>query len=300
MNNLPGSVNRSGGPRTARGKAASAYNALKFGAYTRNVFIDGESQQDFDRLKEALFDELQPQMLVQYALAEDVLTQLWRKFRIERYASKIIKEVAEREIGLVDLISDLGVQASDVVSSAKRITDVVRKNGVDYYQLMLTKIQAAQHLYPKHCPDLAVFKQGHYEVYQIMHKRSWRPERLDALVAKNEPDSSGRTFWECELQSLEQWAKDWIHCFDCEVRLSKAVPRIINGRLYRHLISGDADRATDDVTRALHRALAEYYKERDRHRKATAIVLKRDLKDAQEHGGSGEGSDADVVPANAA
>ena len=96
MNNLPGAVKRSGGPRTAAGKAASAYNALKFGAYTRNVFIDGESQQDFDRLKQALFDELQPQTLVQYALAEDVLTQLWRKFRIERYASNTLKEIAER------------------------------------------------------------------------------------------------------------------------------------------------------------------------------------------------------------
>ena len=300
MNNLPGAVKRSGGPRTAAGKAASAYNALKFGAYTRNVFIDGESQQDFDRLKQALFDELQPQMLVQYALAEDVLTQLWRKFRIERYASNTLKEIAEREIGIADLIRYLGVEASDVVSSAKRITDAVRENGVDYYQLVLTKIQTAQYLYPKHCPDFTAFQQDHFEVYQLMRKRSWHPEHLDKLIAKNEADSSGKTFWERELQSLGEWTEDWIRCFDCEVRLSKSIPRIINGRLYRHLISGDTDRATDDVTRALHRALAEYYKERDRHRKDTAIVLDREVKDAEEHRDSGEGSDTDLVPVNAA
>ena len=300
MNNLPGAVKRSGGPRTAAGKAASAYNALKFGAYTRNVFIDGESQQDFDRLKQALFDELQPQMLVQYALAEDVLTQLWRKFRIERYASNTLKEIAEREIGIADLIRDLGVEASDVVSSAKRITDAVRENGVDYYQLVLTKIQTAQYLYPKHCPDFTAFKQDHFEVYQLMRKRSWHPEHLDKRIAKNEADSSGKTFWERELQSLGEWTEDWIRCFDCEVRLSKSIPRIINGRLYRHLISGDTDRATDDVTRALHRALAEYYKERDRHRKDTAIVLDREVKDAEAHRDSGEGSDTDLVPVNAA
>ena len=300
MNNLPGSVKRSGGPRTAAGKAASAYNALKFGAYTRNVLIDGESQQDFDRLKQALFDELQPQMLVQYALAEDVLTQLWRKFRIERYASNTLKEIAEREIGIADLIRDLGVEASDVVSSAKRITDAVRENGVDYYQLVLTKIQTAQYLYPKHCPDFTAFKQDHFEVYQLMRKRSWHPEHLDKRIAKNEADSSGKTFWERELQSLGEWTEDWIRCFDCEVRLSKSIPRIINGRLYRHLISGDTDRATDDVTRALHRALAEYYKERDRHRKDTAIVLDREVKDAEAHRDSGEGSDTDLVPVNAA
>ena len=300
MNNLPGAVKRSGGPRTAAGKAASAYNALKFGAYTRNVFIDGESQQDFDRLKQALFDELQPQMLVQYALAEDVLTQLWRKFRIERYASNTLKEIAEREIGIADLIRDLGVEASDVVSSAKRITDAIRENGVDYYQLVLTKIQTAQYLYPKHCPDFTAFQQDHFEVYQLMRKRSWHPEHLDKLITKNEADSSGKTFWERELQSLGEWTEDWIRCFDCEVRLSKSIPRIINGRLYRHLISGDTDRATDDVTRALHRALAEYYKERDRHRKDTAIVLDREVKDAEEHRDSGEGSDTDLVPVNAA
>ena len=300
MNNLPGAVKRSGGPRTAAGKAASAYNALKFGAYTRNVFIDGESQQDFDRLKQALFDELQPQTLVQYALAEDVLTQLWRKFRIERYASNTLKEIAEREIGIADLIRDLGVEASDVVSSAKRITDAIRENGVDYYQLVLTKIQTAQYLYPKHCPDFTAFQQDHFEVYQLMRKRSWHPEHLDKRIAKNEADSSGKTFWERELQSLGEWTEDWIRCFDCEVRLSKSIPRIINGRLYRHLISGDTDRATDDVTRALHRALAEYYKERDRHRKDTAIVLDREVKDAEAHRDSGEGSDTDLVPVNAA
>ena len=300
MNNLPGAVKRSGGPRTAAGKAASAYNALKFGAYTRNVFIDGESQQDFDRLKQALFDELQPQMLVRYALAEDVLTQLWRKFRIERYASNTLKEIAEREIGIADLIRDLGVEASDVVSSAKRITDAIRENGVDYYQLVLTKIQTAQYLYPKHCPDFTAFQQDHFEVYQLMRKRSWRPEHLDKLITKNEADSSGKTFWERELQSLGEWTEDWIRCFDCEVRLSKSIPRIINGRLYRHLISGDTDRATDDVTRALHRALAEYYKERDRHRKDTAIVLDRGVKDAEEHRDSGEGSDTGLVPVNSA
>jgi hypothetical protein len=300
MNNLPGSVKRSGGPRTAAGKAASAYNALKFGAYTRNVFIDGESQQDFDRLKQALFDELQPQTLVQYALAEDVLTQLWRKFRIERYASNTLKEIAEREIGIADLIRDLGVEASDVVSSAKRITDAVRENGVDYYQLVLTKIQTAQYLYPKHCPDFTAFQQDHFEVYQLMRKRSWHPEHLDKLIAKNEADSSGKTFWERELQSLGESTEDWIRCFDCEVRLSKSIPRIINGRLYRHLISGDTDRATDDVTRALHRALAEYYKERDRHRKDTAIVLDREVKDVEAHRDPGEGSDTDLVPVNAA
>ena len=300
MNNLPGAVKRSGGPRTAAGKAASAYNALKFGAYTRNVFIDGESQQDFDRLKQALFDELQPQMLVQHALAEDVLTQLWRKFRIERYASNTLKEIAEREIGIADLIRDLGVEASDVVSSAKRITDAVRENGVDYYQLVLKKIQTAQCLYPKHCPDFTAFQQDHFEVYQLMRKRSWHPEHLDKLIAKNEADSSGKTFWERELQSLGEWTKDWIRCFDCEVRLSKSIPRIINGRLYRHLISGDTDRATDDVTRALHRALAEYYKERDRHRKDTAIVLDREVKDAEAHRDSGEGGDTDLVPVNVA
>lgn len=296
MNNLPGSVKRSGGPRTAAGKAASAYNALKFGAYTRNVFIDGESQQDFDRLKQALFDELQPQMLVQYALAEDVLTQLWRKFRIERYASNTIKEIAEREIGMIDLIRNLGVQAPDIVSSAKRITDVMRKNGVAYYQLVLTKIQTVQYLYPKHCPDLAAFEQDHFEVHHLMHKHSLHPKHFDTLITKNEADSSGRTFWERELKSLEDWAQDWIYCFDCEERFNKAVPRIINSRLYQHLVSGDTDRATEDVTRALHRALAEYYKERDRYRKDTAIVLDRERK----AGGSGGGGDADMAPVNVA
>jgi len=300
MSNRIGSFKRSGGPRTASGKAASAYNAMRSGIYSRNAFIEGESQQEFDSLKQALFEDLQPHTLVQCALAEDVLTQLWRKFRLERYASKTIKEIAEREIGMMDFMGELGVEASQIVSKAQRITDVVRKNGVDRYRDILKQIQTAQHLHPKHCQDLVVFKRDHSDVDRLMRKLSWRPDQLDELIAKNEADSSGRTFWERELKSLEEWAKDWIHCFDCEEKFHKAVPRIINGRVYRHLISGDTDRAADDVSRALHRALAEYYKERDRYRKETAIVLDPEPEDLPEHEGSEEGSDTDVVQADTA
>jgi len=273
---------------------------MRSGVYSRNAFIEGESQQEFDSLKHALFEDLLPQTLVQCALAEDVLTQLWRKFRLERYASKKLKEITEREISITDLIADLGIRASDIASKAKRVTAAVRKNGVGYYAEILEKIQTAQQLYPKNCQDLAAFKTNYPELNILMRKLSWRPDQLDALIADNETDSSGTTFWEHTLKSLEDWAADWISCFDCDDKLNKSIPRIVNNRVYRHLISGDTDRAADDVSRALHRALAEYYKERDRYRKETAIVLDPEPEDLPEHEGSEEGSDADLVQADAA
>jgi hypothetical protein len=276
MKTIPGSIRRTGGPRSEKGKATAANNALKSGIYTRHIFLDGEDKKEFEALRQSLYDDLAPQTLIQHVLVEDVLVQLWRKFRLERYASKKLKELSERQITLSDLLNDLGPEAIGIHEKAKRVTDDVRANGVEYYQDWLKKIQDAQQLHPRHCENLEVFKVENPDLYQLMRKFSLRGDRFDSLVIANEKNSDGASFWESELKFLEEWAQNWILCFKCEDMYIEAIPRIFQNRIYKHLISGDIDRASDDVTRALHRALAEYYKERDRYRKEIAILVDPD------------------------
>ncbi len=300
MSNKPGSIRRTGGPRSEQGKANAANNALKSGIYSRHAFLDGEDKKEFEALRQALYDDLAPQTLIQHALAEDVLTKLWRKFRLEKYASKKLKELSEREITMVELIADLGVEAIQISENAKSLTDDVRANGVNHYRDWLKKIQAIQQLYPKHCPDLDVFKKSHPDVYELMRRYCWRRDQFDELVTQNEKNSSNETFWEKELKWLEKWAKDWTICFDCEDKLIKAIPRILQNRIYKHLISGDIDRASDEVTRALHRALAEYYKERDRYRKEIAILIDPDEPQTSVEPESKGGVDVEFVETDSA
>ena len=49
---------KSTGPKTPEGKAAVAQNAIKHGLTARRDVVITESQQDFDRHREAIIEEL--------------------------------------------------------------------------------------------------------------------------------------------------------------------------------------------------------------------------------------------------
>lgn len=273
MDNLPGKFNRSGGPRSTDGKVITSRNALKSGAYAKYEFIDGETNEQLENLRQALYEDLRPQTSVERALVEDILWLLWRKFRIERYSSSALKSIYEKEVTKADIIGDLGVDALEMLVDIQEMSDDIRRNGKDFYSDFLRKIQSIQVIYPKNCPDLPVFKREHSEIYQLMRTLSQSPEYLDNQIRANKSLTPKKTFWEEELQSLEIWARKWIKCFDSETKILQVILRIQRNRIYQHLISNDAARATDDVSRALHRALREYYKERDRYRRDSAMCV---------------------------
>lgn len=51
---------RSTGPRTAAGKAASRLNALKHGVLAKHVVLPNEDAEEFDALKAGVYQQLQP------------------------------------------------------------------------------------------------------------------------------------------------------------------------------------------------------------------------------------------------
>ncbi len=264
MDNLPGFIKRSGGPRTKRGKSASALNALRSGVYSSQTFLLGEDPKDYEELRRALFDDLKPETLMQHALADDVMTQLWRKFRLDRYSASSIHQLAVKRVTILDLTGDLGLEATAIVTSAKRLTEEVRRLGVTHYRAIAKRIREVRFRHPKHCEDLARFRLEHPDLDLLMRKLTWQPKRLDEFLGKNDVDSSGLTFWEKELASLQAWADGWVASFEHEEQLLEAMERIQNSRVYRHLIAVDNGRALCDIGRALHRALQEYYKQRER------------------------------------
>lgn len=300
MKNLPGAVKRSGGPKTAGGKAASAYNALKSGVYAQNFFIDGENPEEFESLRQAVMMDLRPETVIQAYLAESVVKCVWRNHRLERYGSETLKNLQSKPIDIGEWIVELGIGYEERLRQAKRLTDEIVEKGVETYEQHLKRVRHVMELHPKNCPDLSAFKRDHPMVYLLLRTLELFPEKLDASIIKNELNSSGNGFWEESLKFAEKWALKWIDVFHSAELVNEAVTRILNKRIYRHLISGDTDRATDDVTRALHRALAEYYRERDRHRKDKAIVLDPEPEGLPEDGESDEISHADVARADAA
>jgi hypothetical protein len=80
---------RSTGPKTARGKAASAANALRAGLFARAAVIPalGETPADFEHFRRQVADDLGAVGPVEQELAGQVAALLWRKRRVLRYES---------------------------------------------------------------------------------------------------------------------------------------------------------------------------------------------------------------------
>ncbi|HEC03036.1 MAG TPA: hypothetical protein ENI81_05810, partial [Phycisphaerales bacterium] len=80
---------KSTGPRTAEGKRTAAQNALKHGLFGREKTIHGESNEEYDRHRQAFLDELKPATMAESVLAERIVTLSWRLKRAERMENQV-------------------------------------------------------------------------------------------------------------------------------------------------------------------------------------------------------------------
>jgi hypothetical protein len=75
---------KSTGPRTTKGKAVVARNALRHGLAARQTVIGSESRADFELYRRQMLIELDPESPVQCMLAERIISLSWRLRRTVR------------------------------------------------------------------------------------------------------------------------------------------------------------------------------------------------------------------------
>jgi hypothetical protein len=77
---------KSKGPKSAAGKEKAAQNAVRDGAFSRQVVIEqlGEKPIDFEKSKKLLWDFFQPTNTVEEMLVQDYVENWWRRERIRR------------------------------------------------------------------------------------------------------------------------------------------------------------------------------------------------------------------------
>lgn len=142
-------ASKSTGPKSEAGKAAVSQNARTHGLLSRNLIVEGESQEEFSQLLAELADEFQPVGLVEHALIERVGIALWRQRRLVRaesaevslnqqsFGSRQTNKVGEvlnldfmvsREIKAPADVAD-GADLSSLVK-ARKVWESVRNSGV--------------------------------------------------------------------------------------------------------------------------------------------------------------------------
>jgi hypothetical protein len=84
---------KSKGPKTPEGKARSAQNALKHGLRAqKHMVLPSENAAEFAELEAALIEELAPEGSLQAALAQRVVSAVWRLSRAERLEADLFAE----------------------------------------------------------------------------------------------------------------------------------------------------------------------------------------------------------------
>ena len=113
---------RSTGPRSRRGKAVSAMNALRHGILARSPVVDNvESEAEWQLHYEAVVSALAPEGYMELALVRRVALQIWRLERLGRYETALaharITGIAPEEAGS---LTDSVVAAIDGFVDAAR------------------------------------------------------------------------------------------------------------------------------------------------------------------------------------
>ena len=94
------------GPRKPAGKRRSSKNAIKHGILARDVVLLGESEEDFEQLREELIGELRPDGSLETQTAERVVILMWRLRRLYR-----------AEVGELEIAKRAGGEARDRIDA---------------------------------------------------------------------------------------------------------------------------------------------------------------------------------------
>lgn len=157
---------KSTGPTSEGGRAASSRNSLKHGLLAKSVVVDSptgaESRSDFDALLADLCNELQPVGLIEQTLVERIATCYWRLNRAQRYETGAVRETlevpdtradhldklalelpkAEKAMAIMDRLADLFAKQSKtfIPSQDKEVADLIDQLPLDPIAEALTNV----------------------------------------------------------------------------------------------------------------------------------------------------------------
>ena len=82
---------KSTGPRTPKGKAASRFNGLKHGLDAASIVIPGEDPADYEALADDFRREFHPSSALEHHHVETIIRSAWLKRRLQRTEAKLYR-----------------------------------------------------------------------------------------------------------------------------------------------------------------------------------------------------------------
>jgi len=110
MVDRPFARKRSGGPRTAAGKAIVASNALSHGINASLVTLSSEDPAEFDALFQGLVVDFRPNGTIETHIVHRIAHLFWKQRRLDGYEHQQISQAASLEVKIQDIFKKMNFE----------------------------------------------------------------------------------------------------------------------------------------------------------------------------------------------
>jgi hypothetical protein len=259
------------GPRTPKGKEASAKNSLKHGSYSVVAVLPNENQKDFDQLLAQIRRDLKPIDFVEDSLIHDLAVITWKKLRLEKLEQAYFLKKLNEPI-TQDEFKSCGLLISDESYQIWLKTESLSESELKELRELVKEIKP--YCFKKIAPKLLQQLSEKYPVLEHNLFNNYRSNKstLDgdpsyedmAKLVSITPDSGiNRYFTSVVFEKCIDHVNDyeWLH--KNKEKIEVAIQAIKEERLWKLSQVESGGRASEDLRRSFSKALSELRKHQE-------------------------------------
>ncbi len=255
---------RGGGPRTEAGKLAASGNAIKSGAYSNQVTILGESQEDFQKLFDEFVASLRPEGGIEQSLVYELAVITWKKLRLDKLERDALSSALTKPVKATDIRQSLWLSSESdwILADLSMLTQefVAEMNGHLAFITQLGDYGIAKddfYQLPKTQPSLfLLIRDMALGEFPYIDEPNPSPEQLMRLN-KVFHDGDSVAYVHYAMLQIKSQAEQVNEIYPNLDEIEAAIQRVKQNRLLDLMQTPGIIRVRDDLGRAFSRGLAE-------------------------------------------
>lgn len=245
---------RSGGPRTAEGKAHCSRNALKTGAFSPVTVLPWEKQEDVEALREQFYADFPPADALEASLLDQLITVTWKRLRLRSLESSVLITMMQRPADSLEG-HDFAWDRSDEENLFQVATELTESD----LKTLQAIVHSCDQLTEEAIVSVPALEVEHPELFSdlLEHLGLDDSEEL-ASALEGDPEE-----WSISLAGARSRAQSLLAAHAGLGERAMRLERYKEKRLLAFLEKGVFDRAGSEVDRAYSRAMTEWRKHRE-------------------------------------
>lgn len=146
MVDIPFARKRSGGPKTAAGKAIVASNALSHGINSRLVTLTTEDPAEFEALFQGLVADFRPNGTIETHIVHRIAHLIWKQRRLDGYEHQQISQAAASDVKIEEIFKKMNLEPpSDFVCTLFEFLDEFTEKDLENAEALLSECKEFKH-----------------------------------------------------------------------------------------------------------------------------------------------------------